>query len=86
MNNYRLSYWKTTFLAAFGAVSLGSGLLFWLIRRQIAIFGYTWTSEDHPLLYWLISVCLVGAVLFFVAVALGGGICLYNDAKENLKG
>jgi hypothetical protein len=86
VNNYRLSYWKTTVLAAFGAVGFGSGLLLWLITRQIVIFGYTWTSENHPFLYWLVSFCLIAAVLFFFAVALAGGICLYSDAKENLKG
>ena len=86
MNNYRLSYWKTTLLAATGALSLGSILLLFLVRRQITIFGYTWISENHPLVFWLACICFLGVVLILSAVALGGGICLYSDAKDNLKG
>ena len=85
MNNYRISYWKTTLVAAFGAFSFGSLLLLCLVNRHITFFGYTWASENHPLVFWLACICFLGMVLIFSAVTLGGGICLYSDAKDNLK-
>lgn len=85
MNNYRLSYWKTTLVSAVGAFSFGSILLICLVKRHITFFGYTWAAENHPLVFWLACICFLGVVLIFSAVALGGRICLYGDAKDNLK-
>ena len=85
MINYRLSYWKTTLLAAFGTASLLGILSLWLIRKQIVILEYTWTFEENPLLFWLTVLFCAGIAIFSLSVALGGFICLYNDAKQNVK-
>jgi hypothetical protein len=85
MDKHRLSYLKMTLLALLATVIVVAVLFFFATAEHITVLGTAWTPKDHLLLFCP-SVILLGAVaLLFFAIALGGMICLYGDAKERAR-
>jgi hypothetical protein len=83
MINYRRSYWKSTLVAAVGTIiSLMGVLILWANRPQGAVLGMTWVAEVPPLVYWPGFLLGIAFAICFLAITLGGIICLHSDARD----
>jgi hypothetical protein len=82
VSNYRLSYWKTTCFAAAAVILCFSAVvLLWVAKKYIALLGIGWLAEVALLAYWPACFLSIALALYFLAIGLGGMICLYKDAR-----
>ncbi len=82
MDKARASYVKT--VTACGTIGILSTVLLGLLLRTgaLAIRGHTLMSAGKPIAWLLLLSVLALAALFFLAVALGGTICIRRDVEE----
>lgn len=85
MDQHRVSYWKTTLASMMSVLVLGVLLAFWLVTGKAPVLGYAWPLKEHLFLGWL-TLSFTGCVtLLLLAIAAGGGICLYRDGKDRAR-